>query len=197
MNSLTDSTIAFSWTASLQPNGAVSKYVVEYRIAGNSSFNTNNLTCLTFTIHGLTSNTTYEFRVAAVNSAGRGPYTNFTSQRTGKIYKIQVFYCWCSNSHTDGPPANVDATVLSPRSVTVTWDSLSTLSFVICYIISYNSMESFATAGSLLIDKSSANATIDGLEEFVSYNFTVQAVYDGGGLGPASIPLRVITWSDG
>jgi len=197
VNGLTDSTVTLSWAASLQPNGAVSKYVVEYRIAGNSSFNTNSLTCLTLTIPGLASNTTYEFRVAAVNSAGRGPYTNFTSLRTGKIHKIQLFYCGCSNSHTDGPPANVDATVLSPRSVTVTWDPLSTLSFIICYIISYNSMESFATAGSMLVNRSSTSATVDRLEEFVSYNFTVQAVYDGGGLGPAIIPLRVITWSDG
>ena len=101
------------------------------------------------------------------------------------------------NFYADGPPVNVHATVLSPRTINVTWDLLSNLSFIISYIISYNSVESFANAGSLLVDKSSANAAIDGLEEFVSYNVSVQAVYGGGGLGPASIPLRVITWSDG
>ena len=98
---------------------------------------------------------------------------------------------------TDGPPANVDATVLSPHSIYVAWDPLSNLSFIISYIISYNSVENFANAGSILVDRLSTDATIDGLEEFVSYNFTVQAVYGGGGLGLASIPLRVITWSNG
>jgi len=84
-------------------------------------------------------------------------------------------------SNIDGPPVIIDGIVLSPRSVKVTWDSLSTISFVVGYIISYNSAESFASPGSMLVDKSTISAAIDGLEEFVSYNYTVRAVYGGGG----------------
>jgi len=92
VNSVTDSTVTLSWM-SPQSNESELQYVVEYR-AGNSFFNTSSFTCSTQTITGLTSNTTYEFRVAAVNQAGRGPYTNFTSQRTGKICKIKHMCEW-------------------------------------------------------------------------------------------------------
>jgi len=98
--------------------------------------------------------------------------------------------------YTDGPPANVVATVLSSTSIRVTWDPLSTLSLVTNYIISYGGDESFADDGSETVNQSSTSTTINGLEEFVSYNITVRAVYSGGN-GPLSNIVRAITYSDG
>jgi len=69
-----------------QPNGVILQYDVQYMEAGDSFFSkTMIFTCLTLTITGLTSSTTYKFRVAAVNLQGRGPFTNSTTQTTGKI----------------------------------------------------------------------------------------------------------------
>jgi len=99
------------------------------------------------------------------------------------------------HSHTDGPPANVDISVLSPHSIQVTWDPLPANSLVINYSISYDAVESFGDDGSMIVDKST-NSTIGGLEEFVSYDITVQAVYSKG-IGPSSDSVRVTTLSDG
>jgi len=76
----------------------------------------------------------------------------------------------------------------------VTWDSLSAISSVTDYRISYNGMENFAPDGSKIVDRSSTTAIIEGLEEFTSYDITVQAVYSGR-TGPLSIAVRVITFS--
>ena len=80
---------------SLQPNGAVIQYDIQYR-SGTSSFNVT-FTCLTGTVTGLTSNTAYEFRVAATNRAGRGSYSSLLSQGTGEICK----YTYCMLGITD------------------------------------------------------------------------------------------------
>ena len=86
--------------------------------------------------------------------------------------------------------------MLSSTSIRVTWDSLSAISLVTDYMISYNGVENFAPDGSAIVDRSSTTAIIDGLEEFVSYDITVQAMY-GGRNGPLGIARRVTTLSDG
>jgi len=62
-------------------------------------------------------------------------------------------------------------------------------------MISYDPVESFADDGSVLVDRSSTRSTIDGLEQFVSYDITVLVVYDG--IRVPAIAERVMTWSDG
>ena len=99
-------------------------------------------------------------------------------------------------SPTDGPPADIVATVLSSTSIRVTWDPLSTLSSVTNYIISYDGVANFVHDGSETVDQSSTSATINGLEEFVSYDIIVQAAY-GERSGPLSVAVRVRTFSDG
>ena len=85
VNSITDSTMTFSWMTTLQPSGDVMQYDVQYRRAGTSSFANQTFTDLSGTVTGLTSNTAYEFRVAAVTVVGTGPYTTLINQRTGKL----------------------------------------------------------------------------------------------------------------
>jgi len=98
-------------------------------------------------------------------------------------------------SYTDGPPTIVAAMVLSPRSIKVTWNPLPANSFLTNYTISYDGVESFADDGSKTIDQSTTSTTINGLEEFVSYDITVQALYSGG-RGISSTEVRVTTISD-
>ena len=86
VNSITDSTMSFSWMTTRQPNGDVTQYDMQYRRAGtSSSFANQRFTDLSGTVTGLTSNTAYEFQVAAVTVVGTGPYTALINQRTGKL----------------------------------------------------------------------------------------------------------------
>ena len=97
-----------------------------------------------------------------------------------------------------GPPTNVVATTLSPRSIEVTWDSpVTTMNDINDYIISYDGVESFAEDNSMSVGILSTRANITGLEEFVSYDVTVLAVYNGATSPVPSNPVRVQTYSDG
>ena len=98
-------------------------------------------------------------------------------------------------SYTDGPPTIVAAMALSPHSIKVTWNPLPAYSFFTNYIISYDGVESFADDGSETVNQSKTSTTINGLEEFVSYDITVQAVYSGR-RGISSTEVRVTTISD-
>ena len=86
---------------------------------------------------------------------------------------------------------------LSPRSIEVTWNPpVANVDDVDGYIISYDAMGGFADDDSVSISGSSTRATIDELEEFVSYDITVLAVYNTITVSSTS-SVRVMTWSDG
>jgi len=87
---------------------------------------------------------------------------------------------------------------LSPCSIEVTWDPpVANTDDVIGYTILYNGVESFANRGNVSVNESLFRVTISGLEEFVNYDVTVQAVYDGATSVVSSDPVRVQTYSDG
>ena len=81
---------------------------------------------------------------------------------------------------------------LSPHSIEVTWDP--PVANVDGYIISYDGVEQFSDDGSISVGRSQTIVIIDGLEEYVSYDITVQAVYNA--VNVASSSVRLITWSD-
>lgn len=70
---------ALTWTA---VSGATS-YKVEYRQQGAGTWSTGpTATNTSATVSGLTASTAYEYRVAAVNSAGTGPWSNTLTAST-------------------------------------------------------------------------------------------------------------------
>jgi hypothetical protein len=80
----TANTISLSWTA---PAGTMTDYVIQYATAGTSfasptTFADGTSTATTATITGLTASTAYDVRVAAVNSAGTGPYADLLNVST-------------------------------------------------------------------------------------------------------------------
>ena len=86
---------------------------------------------------------------------------------------------------------------MSPNSIEVTWDPpVANRDDVDGYIISYNAVEGFADDDSMSVGRSSTMATIDELEEFVSYDITVLAVYNTISV-PTTSSVGVRTWSDG
>ena len=85
---------------------------------------------------------------------------------------------------------------MSPRSIEVTWDPpVADVDDVTGYVISYDGVEIFAGDGSETVDQSTTSTTINGLEEFVRYDITVQAVYNT--INVPSSSVRVMTLSDG
>lgn len=79
-----DTQVALSWTAPTVTGGAaITDYVVQYRTtAGPGAWNTfadGTSTSTSATVTGLTNGTSYDFQVAAVNSAGTGAFSATTT----------------------------------------------------------------------------------------------------------------------
>ena len=90
----------------------------------------------------------------------------------------------------------VDATVLSPRSVEITWDP-STSPDITGYLISYDTMASYTNGGSEMVNGgNTTGGTLADLEEDTLYNITVQAT-DGTIMSSNSNEVSVTTWTAG
>ena len=94
------------------------------------------------------------------------------------------------------------ATVLTPRSVMVTWNpSHPLLTNVTSYMIHYITDVSYTDSASVTVDGiNTTNYTLTSLEENTPYNITVQAVSIRGGmmlLSGNSNEVSVITFTDG
>ena len=78
-------------------------------------------------------------------------------------------------------PSNVSATVLTPRSVEVTWDAFPVSSGVTGYLISYTTTASYTSGGSMPVnDVNTASYNITNLEEGTTYTIAVQATSSSG-----------------
>ncbi len=79
--------ITLKWEAPSSDGGSsITDYLVEYRESGSSRWITLDDQVGTATsakVTGLSKGTKYEFRVAAVNGAGQGDYTDIFTQSTG------------------------------------------------------------------------------------------------------------------
>ena len=73
-------TMTIKWTAPDNDGGApITNYIIEYRVHGDKKWLAAKRDTpsneLTFTVPGLKEETEYEFRVAAENKAGPGPFS--------------------------------------------------------------------------------------------------------------------------
>jgi len=105
-SSATGSSLDVSWTAPISDGGvAISDYTIDYRKRGEVAWSTYTHTASTatsVTVDGLDPSTTYQFRVAAVNSAGTGPWSVVQSVAVGDGHTCAVMVdgtvqCWGSN----------------------------------------------------------------------------------------------------
>ena len=92
------------------------------------------------------------------------------------------------------PPTNVRTTVLSSRSIQITWEP-SPSSDVTSYLISYITTASYASGGS--VDGSTTNHTLTNLEEDTLYTITVQATTSDNRMSANSNEVSVRTYTDG
>ena len=96
------------------------------------------------------------------------------------------------------PPTNVRATVLTPRSVEVTWTP-SASPDVTGYLISYTTTAEYidisSRSRSVMVSGNSASGTLTNLEENTLYTIGVRATADGRRSG--NIEESVTTYTDG
>ena len=92
---------------------------------------------------------------------------------------------------------NVQATMVMPRSVVVTW-TVSSSPDVTGYIISYTTTASYTSGGSVRVNqRTTTRGTIMNLEEGTAYIITVQATTSDNTMSPNSNAVSVTTSSVG
>ena len=105
---------------------------------------------------------------------------------------------FCAHSFTAiQPPTNVRATVLTPRSVEVTW-TISSSPNVTSYIISYTTTASYTSGGSERVNQqTTTRGTLNNLEEGTTYTITVQAITSDNRVSVNSNAVSVTIYTDG
>ena len=93
------------------------------------------------------------------------------------------------------PPTNVSATVLTSRSIEVTWEQ-STSSDITGYLISYTTNASYASGGNVTaIGGNTTSYILSDLEESTPYSITVQTVRNDV-ISASSDEVSVTTYTD-
>ena len=94
-------------------------------------------------------------------------------------------------------PCNVGATVLTPRSVRVTWNPSPLLSNSTGYLITYITNVLYTNDGNVTVNGSNTlSAILTDLEENTLYTITVQAI-SVDGISNKSNEVSVTTYTDG
>ena len=95
------------------------------------------------------------------------------------------------------PPTNVRATIVSSRSIQITWEP-SPSSNVTGYLISYATTASYTSGGSVTVNGGSITShTLTNLEEYTLYTITVQATTSDNRMSANSNEVSVRTYTDG
>ena len=82
---VTETTVTLSWNR-LRSDPTDLGYEVEYRKPCENFKKVQNIPNIRYTVTELNPYTKYEFRVAAINSAGLGPFTDVVTQFTSKYF---------------------------------------------------------------------------------------------------------------
>jgi len=96
---------------------------------------------------------------------------------------------------TESPPIVTAAIVLSPHSIRITWTPPISTATITGYTIVWDTREDFADVGSITVTNTTTTYDIDGLEEFVTYEITVNAIF-GNTPGLPNDVVTLTTLSD-
>lgn len=178
--------VALSWTAPTSNGGAnISNYVIEYSSNNGSSWSAfahSSSTATSINVTGLSSSTSYLFRVAAVNSVGTGSFTSSFGPVTTLTPPV-----------VPETPTAVTASGATSNSLSVSWSAPS--------------VDGGATIDVYQLERStdginwtlvSATATspysVTGLSASTSYTFKVRA-HNSVGWGPYSDSSTAVSTS--
>ena len=83
-DTVTKTEVTLSWKRPNPPDPSIIKYEVHYRKSGEDVLMKKESSTCDCKVTGLTAATKYEFRVAAINLVGCGPFTDFITYSTSK-----------------------------------------------------------------------------------------------------------------
>lgn len=106
------SSVLLSWSAPSNSGTSDLRYKVEYKLASESSYSllTDTHTELSYNVIGLTYNSSYNFRVSAINSSGSGPSTTISATTL---------------AIPPSEPLSLQLTVISATQINATWSAPS------------------------------------------------------------------------
>jgi len=178
---LTSSTIAVSW----QPpssGGAVSSYVVQYRLSGTTpwtgSASVSGVT--SYQITALQAGTSYDIVVLAQNAAGAGATSSVLTVATSGSSQLTI-------------PPQVSGLAPNPTSISaiqLSWSAQSGSSAATSFTIQYRLTGASGWTSSVSGVTGTAT-TITGLQASTSYDFEVIAVNAAGSGTPSSVVTAV------
>ncbi len=88
-----DTQVVLTWTAPASNGASITDYVVQYKLTSSGTwltFSDGTSASTGATVTGLTNSSSYDFRVAAVNSAGTGTYSDTSTATPFAIPNIQL-----------------------------------------------------------------------------------------------------------
>lgn len=174
--------VSLSWSA---PNvgvatGAAVEYNVEYQIAGTGTswFDFGTTMTTNTSITALVTYTTYNFRITAINNYGSGIPGLLSS----------VLIPGPTTPTAPGPPTNLNSTTVTYNSVGLSWTapSLTSGGAVAQYNVMYQVVGSVSDSTGWIEwnNVSTTTTNVTGLTSYLSYNFKVSAVNNGGSSAP-------------
>ncbi|WP_420488662.1 lytic polysaccharide monooxygenase [Paenibacillus arenosi] len=172
----TSNTVSLSWNAATDNVG-----VSQYKIYNGSSLVTSiSGSNTSYTVTGLTANTSYTFSVVAVDGAGNSSVPSGSIAVTTNPAVVDVVPPTApSNLHVMGSPTS--------NSVPLMWTASSDNVGVTGYKV-YNGTNLVAT-----VSGSATSYTVTGLAASTSYTFTVYAVDGANNQSPASNSVSATT----
>ena len=187
--SVTLDSVSISWNKPDNGGSPITGYSVQYVTSGGSSWSTHqdgndtSNTALSATIPGLTPNTEYTFRVAAVNTVGQGAYSANVTDTTKAPTVPGV-----PNAFTIIDPTD--------NSVFVSWSEPDNggsdiIGYTVDYAVASNG--TWQTQDSALINNNDRITTFTDLNSNTQYNFRVAAV---NGIGQGAYSANVTATTD-
>jgi len=163
-----DSTVVLSWTAATNYGPSITDHIVEYSSDNGTTwtiFSHSASSSSSIIVTGLTNNTSYIFRVSAINSTGTGPASDNSSSLTPLPGSIP------------SEPTSLTGSV-SVESVSLSWNSPTSIngSLITDYVIQYSSNSGSSWTTFSDGTSSSTSAIVTGLVGGTSYIFRVAAI---------------------
>jgi titin len=186
--------VNLTWTAPSNGGSAITDYLVQFSSNGGTTWTTfsdGTSTDTSTSVTGLTNNTAYVFRVAAVNAIGAGSYSSASNSVTPNAASSQNISPTANRggvetgafAYSDARTASGVDTLIFPRTATGTMilsvgQTQGTYNEQDTYFVSYGLLE-FNTSG--LGTLSSAQLKLDVYQDFSITDFTLEVYsYDYG-----------------
>ena len=164
--------LTLTWTA---PGGPITSYTLEYSTDNTFATGVTTLnpagSATSQAITGLSANTTYHFRLKAVNAGGESPYATLAPPVTT----------------LPGPPTLLPATAIAQTTLTLNWTAPG--GTLTGYQLRYSTNPDPSGATPVAVDAGATSFAVTGLSQNTTYYFQLTALNGTG----ASLPSNVLS----